>query len=470
MYSLIFLGLTSAMLSLGATPLVRHLALRFGIVDHPDQQRKIHLVPIPRMGGVAIFLSVLCAYGLLLAVRLSSGQIVWDNLPLVVELAPAFVVIFGVGLADDILTLRPWMKLSGELVAAVYAWYAGIRIHAIAGYPFDGLSSVILTIFWIVLCTNAINLIDGVDGLAAGVSLFASLTMLGASFLNHNYPMALAVVPLAGALLGLLRYNYHPASIFLGDSGSLTIGFLLGCFGAVWSEKSTTLLGLVAPLLVMAVPILDVCVTIARRFLRRQPIFRADRAHIHHKLLALGLAPKAVVLVIYSSCIIGSIAALLLTASHGHYHGFTIILICLAAWLGLQQLGYSEFNIAGKMVLNGTFRRVLCSRLALEQFEREIGASRTDLQCWETLCEICPQFGFSGATGVLDDVAYRWGLSAGWQAHINLPGHGYINLWRDADAKGHGADAVLFIDSVELIFQQRLAPRESLSEGVGTYV
>jgi UDP-GlcNAc:undecaprenyl-phosphate GlcNAc-1-phosphate transferase len=292
MYSLFFLGIVSLALSLVLTPLVRNLAWRYGIVDQPDQQRKIHSSPIPRIGGVAIFAAVVGAFGLLLVVRLSSGNIVLADLPLVLRLLPALAIVFGIGLIDDIVSTRPWVRLAVESVAAILAWIGGIRILDVAGHSFSGdIESFLFTVLWIVTCTNAINLIDGVDGLAAGVSMFAAITMFIAALLDHNFPMALVVVPLAGSLLGFLRFNFAPASIFLGDSGSLTLGFLLGCFGAVWAEKSTTLLGLTAPLMVLAVPLLDVGLAVVRRFLRGQPIFAADDDQIHHKLLSRGLTP-----------------------------------------------------------------------------------------------------------------------------------------------------------------------------------
>jgi UDP-GlcNAc:undecaprenyl-phosphate/decaprenyl-phosphate GlcNAc-1-phosphate transferase len=469
MYSLLFLGLTSALLSLLLTPLVRNLAWRFGLVDLPNQKRKIHVAPTPRMGGVAISLSVLCAYGLLLFVRLSSGHIVWQNLPLVTRLAPAIAIVFLAGLVDDIVTLSPWSKLSAQLIAAVYAWFCGIHVATLAGHSFVGLVSFLATLFWIVLCTNAINLIDGLDGLAAGISLFAMLAMVVSSLLTHNYPMALAVVPLAGALLGFLRYNFHPASIFLGDSGSMTLGFLLGCFGAVWSEKSTTLLGLTAPLLVLAVPIFDVVMAVARRFLRGRPIFSADRAHVHHKLLALGLAPRKVDLIIYLICAVGAAASVLLTISHDRYRGFALVLVCLAAWLGLQHLGYTEFKVAGKMVFSGVIRGMLSAQFALDQFEHDIQEKRSDQQCWESLCRACPQFGFSGALSNIDDAVHRWGFDAGWQVRIDFPGRGHICLWRDLAAKSRGAASALFIDSVAQVFREKLASSEPANIRSGTH-
>jgi len=462
MYSLLFLGFVSFVLALLLTPLVRKLAWYFGIVDQPDQDRKIHCTPIPRMGGVAILVSVLGAYGILLAVRLSSGAIVWDGMPVVLQLLPALAVVFGIGLVDDTFGLSPWKKLIAEIVAAILAWIGGIHVSGLGGHSFSGVVvSFFVTLLWIVTCTNAINLIDGVDGLAAGISLFAAFTMLIGAMLNHNFPMALAVVPLVGALLGFLRYNFNPAKIFLGDCGSLTLGFLLGCYGVLWSEKVTTLLGMTAPLLVLAVPLLDVGLAIARRFLRGQPIFDADRAHIHHKLLSRGLTPRRLVLIIYGVCGLGAVASLLLTVSAENNRGFVIVLVCLAAWLGLQQLGYKEFSAARRIVLGGVFGSVLSAHLALEAFENEMLADITLHQCWDLVCRTCSQFGFSGIDFYIDDVKHQCGITTGWQARLDFPGHGYINLWRESGAQGRGAAAVLFMDCVLRTFNQKLSQMEA---------
>jgi len=469
MYALNFLFLASVILALILTPLVRNLAWHFGLVDQPDQKRKIHITPTPRVGGVAILAAVLCAYALLLAVGLTSGHIVREALPFVTRLAPALAIVFVVGLVDDIVTVRPWIKFGGQLAAATYAWSCGIRVNAFAGHPFGAVFSFLVTIFWIVLCSNAINLIDGVDGLAVGVSLFAALTMAGAALLAHNFTMAFVLAPLAGALLGFLRYNFQPASVFLGDSGSLTLGFLFGCFGAMWSAKSATALGLTAPLLVLAVPILDVALSIVRRALRGRPIFSADRAHIHHKLLALGLAPRDVSLVIYGICGIGSAAALLLTVCHDHYRAFVIVIVILSAWLGLQRLGYTEFSAAGRILFGGVFRNALSAQLALEQFDQEVRGQMSYKQCWESLCDACPKFGFSGAILDLGDGLYRWGINAGWQVRIDFPGRGHISLWREAGVNGSGASAVLFVDSVTRILQEKLADGQSLEVRSGTH-
>ena len=154
------------------------------------------------------------------------------------------MIIFAVGLWDDIWPVRPWQKLTGQVVAAIAAYMAGISVSGFGGYALPPYLTLPATVFWLVLCANAINLIDGIDGLAAGVGFFATATTLLAALLINNVDLALAIAPLLGALLGFLRYNFNPATIFLGDCGSLFVGFLLGCCSIIWSQKSATMLGI----------------------------------------------------------------------------------------------------------------------------------------------------------------------------------------------------------------------------------
>ena len=170
-------------------------------------------------------------------------------------------------------------------------------------------------------------------------------------------PLALATAPLVGALLAFLRYNFNPASIFLGDCGSLTIGFLLGCFGAIWSQKSATLLGMTAPLMALAVPLLDTGIAVVRRFLRRQPIFSPDRNHLHHRLLDRGFSTRQVALMLYGVCGVAAAFSLLMTWPHNHFTVCCWWRFCLAVWLGLRLAGYVEFDTARHLVLTGAFRQ-----------------------------------------------------------------------------------------------------------------
>jgi len=379
MYAMIFLGVVSFALSLILTPLFRSLGLRLHIVDEPDHHRKIHKVPIPRIGGVGIVASAIGAYVLLLVVGLNGGGVVRAGEPFAVRLLPAIAVVFGVGLIDDIFGVRPIIKLAAQTLAAVLAWETGIHLSAVGGHDLPAIVGFLLTTIWIVACSNAINLIDGVDGLATGVGVIAVVTTLMAALLHHNIGLALATIPLAGALLGFLRFNFSPASIFLGDCGSLTLGFLLGCYGVVWSEKSATVLGMIAPLFVVFVPLFDTGIAIVRRFVGQRPIFAADREHIHHKLLAQGLPPGRVVLVLYGCCGLTCVASLLLTASRMQYRGLIVASsVVMAALLSLRYLGYTEFTIRDQgEPQTESLVRLLNAQFGLMKFEQGLSASET---------------------------------------------------------------------------------------------
>jgi len=469
MYSLIFLALASFVLSLILTPLVRNAALRLDIVDRPDGLRKIHKNPIPRVGGIAIFAATIGAYTLLLLIRLSAGHIVRSGVPFAMRLLPAVILIFALGLVDDVFNLRAWHKLAVQFVAAMLAWASGIHLGAIGGHSFSVPLSCALTLVWIVACSNAMNLIDGVDGLATGVALFATITTLVVALLHHNIDLAFATVPLAGALLGFLRFNFNPASVFLGDCGSLTLGFILGCYGIVWSEKSTTLISLTAPLLVLCIPLIDAAVAIVRRFLRQQPIFGADRAHIHHKLLSRGLTPRRVVLILYGFCGLAAAASLILSEASEKYHSFVIVVVLLAVLLGLRHLGYTEFSLAGKLALNGSFQRQLNAQLALSRFEEELSTCTTLEECPTILSSSCLKFGFSGVEMDLDGVVFDRVTTRGWRVRIDFPGRGYINLTREPNAPNQGAVGVLFIDSVQRAVTFKLKELKSIAHELTQY-
>jgi UDP-GlcNAc:undecaprenyl-phosphate GlcNAc-1-phosphate transferase len=369
---------------------------------------------------------------------------------------PAIAVVFCVGLIDDIFKVRPIYKLAAQIVAAILAWESGIHLSSIGRHDFPVILSFILTIVWIVACSNAMNLIDGVDGLAAGVGLVASITTLIAALFHHNLDLAFATVPLVGGLLGFLRFNFSPASIFLGDCGSLTLGFLLGCYGIVWSEKSTTVLSMVAPLMVLFVPLLDASLAIVRRFLRQQPIFGADRGHIHHKLLSQGLPPWRVVLILYGFCGLAGVAGLILTATHVPYHSFVVIIVLLVAWLAIQHLGYSELGVAGRVVFGGGFHRLLNGQLNLAKFEQEFMASETLEEIWQLLCRDSPEFGFSGIELRIDDEFQHRDTDMGWQIRVDFPGRGYIILTRASGSRGLSSAGVLFVDCIQRAFFKRL--------------
>jgi len=294
-----------------------------------------------------------------------------------------------------------------------------------------GVHHIPFTIVWLVGCSNAFNLIDGLDGLATGIGLFATATAFLSALLSGNAALAFVTAPLLGALLAFLPYNFSPASIFMGDSGSLTVGFLLGCFGVIWSQKSATLLGMTAPLIAMAIPLLDTALAISRRFLRGQAIFAADRGHIHHRLLSRGFTPRRIAYLLYASA--GLLAALSLLMGNGQFGGAVVVAFCAIIWLAVRYLGYEEFNVARRMVFGGFFRRALNANVSVTQFEQAIQSARTVDECWSALLDTSRSFGLSAAILRLHSREFSATLADTapaecWSLNIPLDGAGSIDL------------------------------------------
>ena len=453
MYSLVFLGLTSLFLGLLLTPLVRDLFLRAGLVDLPDAPRKIHTRPIPRVGGIPIAMAYVAACGLLLASPLHAGTILAQHLPVVWKLLPCSALIFLTGFIDDVAGLKPWQKLAGQAAAAFAAYAAGVRILGIAGVPTADWWSLPVTVAWLIGCANAFNLIDGMDGLASGVGLFATLTTLAVALLHGNMALALATAPLAGALLAFLRYNFNPASIFLGDCGSLLIGFLLGCYSVLWSQKASTWLAMTAPLMVLAVPILDVLLSIARRFLRGQPIFAADRGHIHHRLLDRGLTPRRAVIVLYGVCSVGAALSVLQAVAQSRFAVAILVVFCLGAAAGVRLLGYAEFGVARRVLLGGGLRRAFQEEIRLQRLSESIHSAATVHDCWSLLRDAAPAFGFSTIEVRILGEYYRSQPHArdpasAWTLHIPVSERDYILCSTPVGERQHAPVAGRFADTV----------------------
>ncbi len=299
-------ALLSSLISLALcallTPLMSRLARRAGAMDRPSP-RKVHLKPIPRWGGLALWLSFCLS---LLALGALKGRI------LSVVVAGSLMAL--VGAIDDKFGLPARLKLLAQIVASSLLILLGIKVSFITnpfgpGLLYLGFWGLLFSLVWFVGITNTINLIDGLDGLAAGISSFAAATMLALSLLHGREESALMSAALLGACLGFLPFNFHPAKIFMGDSGSQFLGITLAAIAVVGALKSATLLALVAPAVALGVPILDTAFAILRRLVTRRPVFQPDKEHIHHRLLALGLSHRNAVLLLY-----GITAALCLLA------------------------------------------------------------------------------------------------------------------------------------------------------------
>jgi UDP-GlcNAc:undecaprenyl-phosphate GlcNAc-1-phosphate transferase len=413
------------------TPVVRRWSLRYGAVDRPDSDRKLHRLPIPRTGGIAIALA--CAGGFLAFFLSPLSQTTPVDLPLIVGTIAAVLVAFVTGLIDDLVGLGAPAKFAGLIVAATCAYVAGVEVHGFAGFAMSGWWSLPVTVIWLVACANAFNLIDGVDGLAAGVGLVAALTTLFAALIGGNLPLAVATAPLVGALVAFLRYNFAPASMFLGDCGSLTIGFALGCCGAIWSQKATTLMGMTAPLMALSVPLVDTGVAVVRRFLRHQPLFHGDRNHIHHRLLDKGFGPRDVALALTGMAVLTATFALIQTSTGSRYGGVLVVALGALIWLAVRSLGYLEFTTARYLATSGVFRHVLDVHVHLSTFEGRLARAGTGDEVWTAVQEATQRFGFMSVQLKLGNAVYKHSIGRSdladcCRTRIPLPEEGYVEF------------------------------------------
>jgi UDP-GlcNAc:undecaprenyl-phosphate GlcNAc-1-phosphate transferase len=334
-------------LSAAFTPIARRAAIGMGAVSSPGG-RHINARSVPRLGGIA--LAVACVGTLLglLGLESSVAGVMRHQAMQVVGLVVGALLMFGVGALDDTRGLRAITKLGAQVVAAVGAYYCGFRINAVhlplVGDQSMGMFALPVTVVWIVGIINAINLIDGLDGLAAGVAFFAGVTNFVVGYLSQEILVATVMATLMGAVLGFLFFNFNPARIFMGDSGSYLLGFLLGTTAlAGTSQKASTAVAILVPILALGVPIFDTLFSIARRLLERRSIFSPDRGHIHHRLLDLGLTHRRAVLILYSVSIVFTAAAIAVSAGRSWEVGVAILAASVVL-LGLVRfVGYFEY-------------------------------------------------------------------------------------------------------------------------------
>lgn len=282
--------LLACVTSLVLTALVRELAPRIGLTDRPDGHRKVHGKATPLGGGIAVFLATVSVLGVVLIQPNAFNEFLWKHWTLLSSLMMAGTVIAVVGLIDDRFGLRGWHKLIGQIVAASILIYNGLVIHGVGIFGWEiqlGGLAVLVTLFWLLGAVNALNLLDGLDGLATmiGIILVATIAVMAAKT-RHPEVMILGFV-FAGSLVGFMRFNFPPASIFLGDTGSMLIGLVVGVLAIQASLKGAGTVLLAAPLAVWAIPIFDSTAAIVRRKLSGQSIYTTDRGHLHHRLLSL---------------------------------------------------------------------------------------------------------------------------------------------------------------------------------------
>ncbi len=307
------LALASAVVAFALTPAARALAVRLGAVDQPGP-RRIHLTPVPRMGGLAMAAAVLGVAWL--ARALPGPAATLEPRPLL-GLTLASIPILALGMADDRWSVSPWVKLVLQTCAALTLSLFGFGVPVLTnpfGPPIEtGALNVPLTVLWVLAVTNAINLIDGLDGLAAGVVAIACAALWAAARSHQDFYVMFVASLVLGACAGFLRWNFPPASVFMGDTGSQFLGLVMAAISLLENRKGTAAVTLLLPLVALALPIADSTLAFARRFVRGQHVFRGDTEHIHHRVLALGLSVRAATLVMWGLAVFCSGIAVLLT-------------------------------------------------------------------------------------------------------------------------------------------------------------
>jgi UDP-GlcNAc:undecaprenyl-phosphate/decaprenyl-phosphate GlcNAc-1-phosphate transferase len=356
---------------------VRDLATAHGWVAAPALERHLHSHPLPRFGGVAIFLSFLLTFAVALPVgwhHLAAGFGL-SSRTLFTILLPG-CLIFALGIYDDIHSVSPYAKVTAQAVAGAMLFAGGLRILDLplffGTHHFSWFVGLPLTILWVLAITNAFNLIDGLDGLAAGSALFSTMVVFAVALVTGSSLVSLMALALAGSILGFLRFNFSPATIFLGDCGSLFIGFMLSALALQGAQKAPTIIAVAIPVVSFGLPILETALSIFRRFLGGRPVFTADREHIHHKLLQRGLSHRQVVITLYGVSAMFALLSLFLLWPSGDMLGLVLAVLGTGIWIGVQHLGYLEFGELRRVAHRTIERQILINNLAILRATEEL--------------------------------------------------------------------------------------------------
>ncbi|HZP63878.1 MAG TPA: MraY family glycosyltransferase [Terriglobales bacterium] len=378
--------LTSIFFSFVFTKYVRDLANRHGWAAMPESDRHLHSRPVPRLGGIAIYLSFVIS----LAIALLSAYSVGMSFSLrpILTILLSGTLVFFLGVYDDLRSVGPWIKFAVQAIAGSLLFAGGLRILDMpvlfGGRHFPWFIGLPLTVVWVLAITNAFNLIDGLDGLAAGSALFSTLVVFTVALVNHSNLVSLMAIALVGAALGFLRFNFSPATIFLGDCGSLFIGFMLSALALQGAQKAPTIIAVAIPVVSFGLPILETSLSVARRFLSGRPVFTADREHIHHKLLQRGLSQRQVVITLYAVSAVFALLSIFLLWPTERNLGLVLAVLGTGLWIGIQHLGYLEFGELKRLAQRTVERHVLINNLAIRRATEELKVTRD----YSQLCRI----------------------------------------------------------------------------------
>jgi len=389
---------TSMLVGTVLTPIVRDAAHRFGLLDYGLSSRKIHGRPVPRLGGVAIVAAFIFPLAALFFANSEVGARLWNEPRETLAFIAGSLVVAALGVFDDLKGCRARTKLSVQFLVAACMYWAGFRIDHVS-LPFGpalslGPLALPVTMAWIAGIINAMNLIDGLDGLAGGVALIAVTTIFTLAALRAEPLMLLFTAALAGAIIGFLFYNFNPATIFMGDTGSMFLGFVLATTAIRTSTKSTTVVAIVVPILALGVPISDTLLAMGRRAIRGAPIFSADRGHIHHRLIDRGFSHRAAVLVIYVGATVFGLGALLLSYTRGVQAAIVLTVLASITFLALRALGMVNFSAARAVLADR--RRNLDVRAEVRKAGERLRHVQSPVEVWHVVKETVPCLGAVG--------------------------------------------------------------------------
>jgi UDP-GlcNAc:undecaprenyl-phosphate GlcNAc-1-phosphate transferase len=389
----VFLFLCGFLATFVLTPVIRTLVVRLKLIDMPDI-RKIHRRPVPLLGGLAIYFPFVVLVGSCFLLRNLIGIKLLEEIDSVIALLACGTMALMLGIYDDVQGANARKKLPVQTATAIVAFVLGFRVQGVSLGPLGSINLGVLgpplTVLWIVGITNAINIIDGLDGLAAGVTLFVCIGNFFVSLFLGKVVMSVVSAILAGALLAFLRYNFPPAKIFLGDTGSLFLGMVVALLSVMSAQKSATMVMMLIPMAVLGLPILDTTLAIFRRSFLGRPIFVSDKGHIHHALLRLGLSPVKVVLILYGFCLFllgfGAVVLLEKSTAAAIYLGAVGLVAIIGMWI-LGYLKYENIRTALSRRLRYRINDAFC-RLVLLKMKR----APTVEQVWNCLVESGQEF------------------------------------------------------------------------------
>jgi UDP-GlcNAc:undecaprenyl-phosphate/decaprenyl-phosphate GlcNAc-1-phosphate transferase len=471
------------------TIVVRNRAVKLGWYDQAKSSRKVHAKPIPRLGGVAIVLAFNAPITALLFVDSAVALIFREQRDLILGLYVGGFAIAALGFYDDLYGADAKLKFSVQTGVALLLYAIGFRVEVLS-WPFGpplalGLLALPFTILWIVGVINAMNLVDGLDGLAGGVALFVVVTNFILAFSRHDVLVSLAMAALGGAVLGFLIFNFNPASIFMGDTGSMFLGFVLAAIAVKTSTKSGTTVAMLVPIIALGLPIMDTLLAMIRRAVLGRSLFDADKDHIHHRLMSrLRLSQRSAVFVLYGMCCLFALTALGLAFANGVQSAMLLVAVSVVVFVLMRKLGYLDLREGrGASVIRHRNQQL---RNLLREVVRNVQASANLSDLWNSIRPLAEELGAARLElriheaagprreGVLFETERSAGTSFPVEARVELAhgerGMGYLAMtWRDGRAEIDRDDELgleLIADSIAAMVARLTFPPIPESENV----